>query len=135
MKDIIFLAFLEKLLGEVKQWLGGKSSKSVDLKQLARVEESVLDRYKGFTTFRDLGHGSFIQFLSEHKELEALISISVQSDNNVLGIKKSDVIDLLQQCGVNSEKVNLTISFVNIVSHTMLIFLTDRTGYFCFRKK
>ncbi|XP_028393815.1 uncharacterized protein LOC114518092 [Dendronephthya gigantea] len=97
----------EKLFSEVKRWLVGKSSKSVDVKQLARVEERILHCYKGFTTFSELGHGSFIQFLSTNKELEALICFSVQSDDKFLGIKKSDVIDLIQQCGVDSEKKKL----------------------------
>jgi hypothetical protein len=78
------------------------------------VEDSVLSHYKGFTTFRDLGQGSFLQLLSEHKELETLISISAHAEESALGVRKSDVIDLLQQCGVDSEKVMLKWNIVDL---------------------
>ena len=95
------------MLNEVKRWLVGKSTRSVDLKQLARVEDSILGHYKGFTTFKDLGQGSFLHFVSQHKELEALIAISARTEESALGVRKSDVIDLLRQCGADSEKVSL----------------------------
>lgn len=98
---------LEELFIEVKRWLVGKSSTSVDLKLLARVEDSVLNHYKGFTAFKDLGQGSFLQFLSEHKDLETLVSLSSHAQESNLGVKKSDVIEFLQQCGVDSEKVRV----------------------------
>ena len=98
--------FTEELLNEVKRWLVRKSSRSFDLKLLARVEDSILDHYKGFMTFKDLGQGSFLRFLSENKELEALISISgAHAEESCLGVRKTDVIDLLQQCGVDVAKV------------------------------
>ena len=93
----------------MKRWLVGKAVKSVDLKQLARVEDSILNRFKGFATFRDLGHGSFLQFVSLHKDLEALIAISAHTEDSALGVRKSDVIDLLRQCGADSDKVSLKI--------------------------
>lgn len=86
----------------------GKSTRSVDLKQLARVEDSILSHYKGFTTFRDLGQGSFLQLVSQNKELESLIAISSShTEASALGVRKSDVIDLLRQCDVDSDKVSL----------------------------
>lgn len=93
----------------MKRWLVGKAVKSVDLKQLARVEDSILNHYKGFAAFRDLGQGSFLKFVAQHKELEALIAISAHTEDSALGVRKSDVIDLLRQCGVDSDKVSLKI--------------------------
>ena len=79
------------------------------------MEDSVLNHYKGFTTFRDLGQGSFLQFLSQHKELETLISISpAHAVESGLGVRTSDVIDLLQQCGVDSAKVMFKLNVVDL---------------------
>ena len=104
--QLFYVLFTEELLNEVKRWLAGKSSTSVDLKLLARVEESILNQYKGFTTFKDLGQGSFLQFLSKNKELETLIAISgAHAEESCFGVRKTDVIDFLQQCGVDSAKV------------------------------
>ena len=79
------------------------------------MEDSVLNHYKGFTTFRDFGQGSFLQFLSRHKELETLISISpAHAVESGLGVRTSDVIDLLQQCGVDSAKVMFKLNVVDL---------------------
>lgn len=72
------------------------------------MEDSILSHYKGFTTFRDLGQGSFLQLVSQNKELESLIAISSShTEASALGVRKSDVIDLLRQCDVDSDKVSL----------------------------
>lgn len=73
---------------------------------LARIEERILHGY-GFKAFRDLGHGSFLQFLSEHKELQTLVSLTGGPADGALGPRrKSDVLHLIQQCDVNSDQVS-----------------------------
>ena len=104
------------MLNEIRGWL---SLRSIDLKLLARVEDSVLDHYKGFTTFRDLGQGTFLQLLSEDKEIETMITVSSNAQESVIGIRMSDAIDLIQQCDVNSAKV-IALSFFEFRSQSRI---------------
>ena len=97
---------LGDLLHEVKSWLVKLSSASMNTRLLALVEQHILDHYK-FQVFRDLGHGTFLKFLSEHKDLEKLISLPGHSSEISLGTaNKSDILAMIEQCGADSDRVS-----------------------------
>ena len=49
------------IVEEVNEWLN--KAEHTDLATLARIEESVVNKYSGFDGFEAFGYGSFLKFL------------------------------------------------------------------------
>lgn len=101
------------VLKEVSAWLA--NADNVDLSALATIESTVMNKFPEFNTFEELGYGSFLKFLTSHKDL--LESIKqygglVMAGSGGLGTKvghqvlANSVLDFISQCGTQASPVS-----------------------------
>ena len=85
----------------------------MDLARLANIERSVVSRFPEFNSFEDLGYGSFLRFVTSHKELlEALEQVGGLARSGGMGTKLghqvslNSVLDFISQCGAQPSPVS-----------------------------
>ena len=109
----IYLFFFEKgkVVEEVKQWLA--NADHLDLTRLARIEGNVVSKFPEFNSFEELGYGSFLKFLSSHKELqEAIEQVGGFGQSERIGpmpghpVSLHSVLDLVSQFGTQTSHVS-----------------------------
>ena len=109
----IYLFFFEKgkVVEEVKQWLA--KADHLDLTRLARIEGNVVSKFPEFNSFEELGYGSFLKFLSSHKELqEAIEQVGGFGQSERIGtmpghpVSLHSVLDLVSQFGTQTSHVS-----------------------------
>ena len=105
------------IVEEVNEWLN--KAEHTDLATLARIEESVVNKYSGFDGFEAFGYGSFLKFLTKHKVLrEAIDELGGISPSGKGGTKLGhrvsldSVLDFISQCGTETSPVRITISLI-----------------------
>ena len=110
---IYLFIFFEKgkVVEEVKQWLA--KADHLDLTRLARIEGNVVSKFPEFNSFEELGYGSFLKFLSSHKELqEATEQVSgfgrSERKGTMFGhpVSLHSVLDFVSQFGTQTSHVS-----------------------------
>ena len=88
---------------------------NVDLARLATIEGNVVNKFPGFNGFQDFGYGSFLKFLTKHKELlEAIEQVGSMARSGRMGTKlghevsPNSVLDFIAQCGTQTSLVSFT---------------------------
>lgn len=86
---------------------------NVDLARLAIIEGTVVNKFPGFNGFEDFGYGSFLKFLTKHKELlEAIEQVGGMTRSGRVGTKLghkvslNSVLDFIAQCGTQTSLVS-----------------------------
>ena len=86
---------------------------NVDLARLAIIEGNVVNKFPGFSGFEDFGYGSFLKFLTKHKELlEAIEQVGGMARSGRVGTKLGhevslkSVQDFIAQCGAQTSPVS-----------------------------
>ena len=108
----LFIIFEKgKVVEEVKQWLA--KADHLDLTRLARIEGNVVSKFPEFNSFEELGYGSFLKFLSSHKELqEAIEQVGGFGQSERKGtmpghpVSLHSVLDLVSQFGTQTSHVS-----------------------------
>ena len=108
----LFIIFEKgKVVEEVKQWL--VKADHLDLTRLARIEGNVVSKFPEFNSFEELGYGSFLKFLSSHKELqEAIEQVGGFGQSERKGtmpghpVSLHSVLDLVSQFGTQTSHVS-----------------------------
>ena len=108
----LFIIFEKgKVVEEVKQWL--VKADHLDLTRLARIEGNVVSKFPEFSSFEELGYGSFLKFLSSHKELqEAIEQVGGFGQSERIGtmpghpVSLHSVLDLVSQFGTQTSHVS-----------------------------
>ncbi|XP_022793492.1 uncharacterized protein LOC111332406 isoform X4 [Stylophora pistillata] len=95
------------VLREVKEWI--KCAEHADPTTLARIEANVVNKFPGFTGFEEFGYGSFLKFLTKHKELmEATEEVGGMPQSGRKGarlgyqVSLNSVLDFISQCGTQT---------------------------------
>ena len=101
------------IVHEVKEWL--TNAENVDLARLAIIEGNVVNKFPGFKGFEDFGYGSFLKFLTKHKELmEAIEQVGGMARSGRMGttlghqVSLNSVLDFISQCGTQTSPVSDT---------------------------
>lgn len=96
---------------EVQEWI--KCAERADLPTLARIEANVVNKFPGFTGFEEFGYGSFLKFLTKHKELmEAIEEVGGMAQSGREGARigcqgtLNSVLDFISQCGNQTSTVS-----------------------------
>lgn len=108
----LFIIFEKgQVVEEVKQWLA--NADHLDLTRLARIEGNVVSKFPEFNSFEELGYGSFLKFLSSHKELqEAIEQVGGFGQSERIGtmpghpVSLHSVLDLVSQFGTQTSHVS-----------------------------
>lgn len=86
---------------------------NVDLARLAIIEGNVVNKFPGFNGFEDFGYGSFLKFLTKHKELlETIEQVGGMARSGRAGTKLghevslNSVLDFIAQCGTQTSVVS-----------------------------
>ena len=90
----------------VNKWFS--KATTLDLKVLANIEGQIAaEIQEGLTSFDQLGHGSFLAFITENKNLYRLLEFGTATSADVLGAKvsKEELIHFVIQCGSGKKKV------------------------------
>ena len=77
------------------------------------IEGNVVSKFPGFSGFEDFGYGSFLKFLTKHKELlEAIEQVGGMARSGRVGTKLghevslNSVLDFIAQCGTQTSLVS-----------------------------
>ncbi|XP_068725664.1 uncharacterized protein [Montipora capricornis] len=98
-----------ELVNEVKTWLA--NADNIGLGRLAIIEATVLSKFPDFDSFEGLGNGSFLKFLTSHKELlhaieevGGLAMARSGGQRTRLGHQVSlvSILDFISQCGTQT---------------------------------
>ena len=106
----LFPSLLGAIIDELKAWL--VCAENIDLQRLANIEASVLNKFPGFDRFEDFGYGSFLTFLTAHKELlEAIEEVGGLTVIRSGGLRShhvslTSVLDFISQCGPQASPVS-----------------------------
>ncbi|XP_078347983.1 uncharacterized protein LOC144633073 isoform X2 [Oculina patagonica] len=95
------------IVQEVKKWL--TNADNVDLARLALIEGNIVNKFPGFNSFDEFGYGSFLRFLTKHKELlEAIEQVGGMARSGRVGttlghqVSLNNVLDFISQCGTQT---------------------------------
>ena len=100
-------------MNEVKTWLA--NADNIGLGRLAIIEATVLSKFPDFDSFEGLGNGSFLKFLTSHKELldaieevGGLAMARSGGQRTRLGHQVSlvSILDFISQCGTQTSLVS-----------------------------
>lgn len=87
---------------------------NVDLARLAMIEGNFVSKFPGFSGFEDFGYGSFLKFLTKHKDLlEAIEQVGGMARSGRVGkklghnVSLNSVLDFIAQCGTQTSLVSL----------------------------
>lgn len=90
---------------------------NVDLARLAVIEGNFVSKFPGFNGFEDFGYGSFLKFLTKHKDLlEAIEQVGGMALPGRVGTKLghdvslNSVLDFIAQCGTQTSLVSLNVN-------------------------
>ena len=107
------LLLIGSIVDEVEAWLA--NADNVDLARLKFIEANVVSKFPDFACFENLGNGSFLKFLTSHKELlEAIEQVGGLTmarsgrQGTRLGHQVSliGVLDFMSQCGLQTSPVS-----------------------------
>ena len=107
----LYVCEIGAVLREVKEWI--KCAEHADPTTLARIEANVVNKFPGFTGFEEFGYGSFLKFLTKHKELmEATEEVGGMPQSGRKGarlgyqVSLNSVLDFISQCGTQTSIVS-----------------------------
>ena len=108
---LIMFFSIGAIVQEVKQWL--TNADKVDLARLALIEGNVVNKFPGFNSFEEFGYGSFLRFLTKHKELlDAIEQVGGMARSGKVGttlghqVSLNSVLDFISQCGTQTSPVS-----------------------------
>lgn len=97
----------------MREWL--TNADNLDLARLALIEGNVVNKFPGFNGFEEFGYGSFLRFLTKHKELlDAIEQVGGMARSGRVGttlghqVLLSSVLDFISQCGTQTSPVSFT---------------------------
>lgn len=89
------------------------NAENVDLARLAIIEGNVVNKFPGFNGFEDFGYGSFLKFLTKHRELlEAIEQVGGMARSGRVGtilgheVSLTSALDFIAQCGTQTSPVS-----------------------------
>ena len=111
-RSLLIMVFsIGAIVQEVKQWL--TNADKVDLARLALIEGNVVNKFPSFNSFEEFGYGSFLRFLTKHKELlDAIEQVGGMARSGRVGttlghqVSLNSVLDFISQCGTQTSPVS-----------------------------
>lgn len=101
----------------MKEWLA--NADDIDLGRLTNIEANVVSKFPEFSSFEELGYGSFLRFLTSHKELvEDMEQVGGLARSGGMGtrlgyqVPLNSVLEFISQCGAQISAVSQIYSLV-----------------------